>query len=165
MKNWIHRELLWSMKLKSNPSPNIGRMTVLTLTSLFPWQRGNTADGSEIRLSPVEVGSLSGYLRGFIHPRWLFGISEPSTVRLQRHMHLPTKKKTGAPKKAFFFNSSVRSITMRPQHMQGTFCLPPPKKRGSRVIEPTKKMWDQILDLLPSPRMPVSGKLIRISRS
>ena len=33
-----------------------------------------------IRLSPVEVGSLSHYLQGFIHPRWLFGISEPSKV-------------------------------------------------------------------------------------
>ena len=29
---------------------------------------------------PVEVGSLSHYLQGLIHPRWLFGISEPSTV-------------------------------------------------------------------------------------
>ena len=28
--------------------------------------------------SPVEVGSLSRYLRGFIHPKWLFRISEPS---------------------------------------------------------------------------------------
>ena len=27
-------------------------------------------DGSEIRRSPVEVGSLSQYLQGFIHPRW-----------------------------------------------------------------------------------------------
>ena len=25
-------------------------------------------------------GSLSHYLQGFIHPRWLFGISEPSKV-------------------------------------------------------------------------------------
>ena len=25
----------------------------------------------------VEVGSLSQYLQGFVHPRWLFGISEP----------------------------------------------------------------------------------------
>ena len=25
---------------------------------------------------------LSHYLQGFIHPRWLFGISEPSTVSL-----------------------------------------------------------------------------------
>ena len=30
--------------------------------------------------APVEVGSFSHYLQGFIHPRWLFGISEPSTV-------------------------------------------------------------------------------------
>ena len=27
-----------------------------------------TVDGSEIRRSPVEVGSLSHYLRGFVHP-------------------------------------------------------------------------------------------------
>ena len=30
---------------------------------------------AEIRRTPVEVGRLSHYLRGFIHPRWLFGIS------------------------------------------------------------------------------------------
>ena len=30
---------------------------------------------AEIRRSPVEVGSLSHYFQGFIHPRWLFGIS------------------------------------------------------------------------------------------
>ena len=38
-----------------------------------------TVDGSEIRLSPVEVGSLARYVQGVytsqIHPRWLFGIS------------------------------------------------------------------------------------------
>ena len=35
----------------------------------------------EIRPSPVEVGSLSYYLQGFIHPRWFSRrISEPSTV-------------------------------------------------------------------------------------
>ena len=33
-------------------------------TNLF-----NTVDGSEIRRSPVEVGSLSHYLQGFIHPK------------------------------------------------------------------------------------------------
>ena len=35
--------------------------------------RCTTVDGSEIRLSPVEVGSLSHHLQGFIHPRWLAG--------------------------------------------------------------------------------------------
>ena len=30
----------------------------------------DTVDGSEIRRSPVEVGSLSHYLQGFLHPRW-----------------------------------------------------------------------------------------------
>ena len=29
-----------------------------------------TVDGSEIRRSPVEVGSLSHYLQGFIYPKW-----------------------------------------------------------------------------------------------
>jgi len=41
-----------------------------------------TVDGSEMWRSPVEVGRLSHYLQGFIHPRWLFGISEPSAVWL-----------------------------------------------------------------------------------
>ena len=35
-------------------------------------------------------GSLSHYLRGFIHPRWSFGISEPSTV-VQCNMFSPWK--------------------------------------------------------------------------
>ena len=35
-----------------------------------------TVDGK----NPAPVDSLSHYLQGFIHPRWLFGISEPSTV-------------------------------------------------------------------------------------
>ena len=30
---------------------------------------------SEIRRSPVEVGSLCQFLQGFVHSRWLFGIS------------------------------------------------------------------------------------------
>ena len=37
---------------------------------------------AEIRRSPVEVGSLSHYLRGFIHPRWLFGISAINSMTL-----------------------------------------------------------------------------------
>ena len=38
----------------------------------------NTVDGRNPW--PVEVGSLSHDLQGFIHPSWLFGISEPSTA-------------------------------------------------------------------------------------
>jgi len=30
----------------------------------------DTVDGSEIRKKPVEVGSLSHYFYGFIHPKW-----------------------------------------------------------------------------------------------
>ena len=48
------------------------------------WKRvvplNNTVDGSEIRRAPVEVGSLSHYLQGFIHPRWLFGISSINSI-------------------------------------------------------------------------------------
>ena len=39
----------------------------------------DTFDGSELRLTSWGKGSLS-HLQGFIHPRWMFGISEPSTV-------------------------------------------------------------------------------------
>jgi len=35
-----------------------------------PKMYSNTVDGSEIRRSPVEVGSLSHYLQGFMHSRW-----------------------------------------------------------------------------------------------
>ena len=40
-----------------------------------------TVDGSEIRRSPVEVGSLFHYFQGFMHPRWLAAFL-PSTVSL-----------------------------------------------------------------------------------
>ena len=47
-------------------------------TRLLPTVDGNQKSGIN---SPVEVGSLSTIIyRVFIHPRWLFGISEPSTV-------------------------------------------------------------------------------------
>ena len=32
--------------------------------------KAHTVDGSEIRRSPVEAGSLSHYLQGLIHIRW-----------------------------------------------------------------------------------------------
>ena len=32
--------------------------------------------------APVEVGTLSHYLQGFIHPRWLFGISSINSIHL-----------------------------------------------------------------------------------
>ena len=39
----------------------------------------NTVDGSR-NAAPVEVGSLSQYLQGFIHPRWLFGVSSINSM-------------------------------------------------------------------------------------
>ena len=41
----------------------------------------HTVDGSEIRRSPVEVGSLSHYLQGFIHASWCRISSINSTTR------------------------------------------------------------------------------------
>ena len=42
--------------------------------------------------SPVEVGSLSHYLQGFIHPTWLFGISSISRKSFPS-IHLKKKKR------------------------------------------------------------------------
>ena len=39
---------------------------------------GDTVDGRNP--APVEVGSLSYYLQGFIHARWLFGISSINSM-------------------------------------------------------------------------------------
>ena len=49
----------------------------MSKTSAFgpPSAQCEVAGWNDIRRSPVEVGSLSPYLQGFIHPRWLFGIS------------------------------------------------------------------------------------------
>ena len=42
----------------------------------------------EVQRSPLEVGSSSYYLQGVLHPRYLFGISEPSTVgTFLKHVH------------------------------------------------------------------------------
>ena len=43
-----------------------------------------TVDGSEILHPPVEVGSLSHYLQGILHPRWLAGFL-PSTGLVKYH--------------------------------------------------------------------------------
>ena len=45
----------------------------------------HTVDGKNPAL--VEVGSLSHYLQGFMHPRWLFGISSINSI----YLHLPYK--------------------------------------------------------------------------
>ena len=61
---------------------NVGllfRMLAFMLVLLVcPFLSINTVDGG----NPANqlIGSLSHYLQGFIPPRWLSGISEPSTV-------------------------------------------------------------------------------------
>ena len=51
------------------------------------------------------IGSLSHYLPGFIHPRWLFGISEPSTVG--KHMPEDFCPKWFTPKYHWPWNSGL----------------------------------------------------------
>ena len=43
------------------------------VSSISAHPKGDTVDGSEIRRSPVEVGSLPHYLQIFIHPMLLAG--------------------------------------------------------------------------------------------
>ena len=57
----------------------------------------DTVDGSEIRISPVEVGSFFRYLQGCLHRRWLFGISsinssEYTLKRIEQHFPIPWLK-------------------------------------------------------------------------
>ena len=90
VKSWIHRNLLWSMKLKLNPSPNMGRMTAWRW-HLFPCK-------GEILLMEEIPHQLRLVVYPLIYkvlcnPRWFFGISEPSTVRLQRQYESSEPKK------------------------------------------------------------------------
>ena len=45
------------------------------------WKVDTTVDGNQKSggNAPVEVGSLSHDLPGFVHPRWLFGISSSNS--------------------------------------------------------------------------------------
>ena len=62
-------------------------------------------DGSEIRPLPVELGSFSHYLQGFIHQiRWLCRISEPSTVSTPL-LKLGTQKTLGISPLALVYGS------------------------------------------------------------
>ena len=68
-----------SMSFPSNVSPEFGI----------------SLDGLEPVNSPVEVGrfdSLSHYLQGFIHSRWLFGISSINSISLEDAFLFPNLK-------------------------------------------------------------------------
>ena len=70
---WSHepfRTLKWSQKMvmtSCDSNEDMGK------TAGIGFEVNDTVDGPEIRRSPVEVGSSSHYLQGFIHPKWLFG--------------------------------------------------------------------------------------------
>ena len=64
---------------------------------LHPVATRRTVDGSELRRSPVEVGSLSPYVQGFLQPRWcrissINGITLPETNIAPENRPGPTRK-------------------------------------------------------------------------
>ena len=59
--------------------------TSAVFQAVFNGKRGLSWKGGllfmeESLRSPVEVGTLSHYLQGFVHPRWLFGISSINSM-------------------------------------------------------------------------------------
>ena len=78
MQNWhicrIQLDLLWLLSSGSEAGERKKHIKRHPVTR-------DTIDGSEIRDSPVEVGSLSHYFQGFTHPRWCRCFF-PSTVVL-----------------------------------------------------------------------------------
>ena len=76
---WLLGELLWEMFMfRNGDNCKLLRVEKHVINIYFRNWWSDTVDGRTP--APVEVGSLSHYLQGFIHPRWLFGISEPSTL-------------------------------------------------------------------------------------
>ena len=57
-------------KNKHLPFINLQNMLESQRCFKFRGRNNNTVDGSEIRDPPDEVGNLSHYLEGFIHPKW-----------------------------------------------------------------------------------------------
>ena len=73
----------------------------------------------EILHHAVEVGSLSHYLQGFVHPRWLFGISEPSKIVDEKEIFtLDLKRRKGqclfsqSPQKLGYITYTSRGQTL-----------------------------------------------------
>ena len=48
-------------------------------------------------LTPVEVGSLSHYAQGFLHPRWLFEILSINSIKSLQHMSTRIVESTRHP--------------------------------------------------------------------
>ena len=56
---------------------------------------------------------ISHYLQGFVHPRWLFGISEPSTVRVSAHL-IESRSLSWTTKKGGIFVQVARWLKPSP---------------------------------------------------
>ena len=82
-------------------------------------QHGNfgTLDGSEIRLSPVEIGSLSYYLQGFIHPRCR--ISSVNSIDECLSFFFKSNKCTAPPK---FFQTQL-GMALLPTSAHVSLCF------------------------------------------
>ena len=80
VKSWQSRDCLLNVKEKGfhtvngseiRPTSWYGKYPIIIYRVLFRGDnQRSTVDGSEIRRSPVEVGSLSHNLQSFMHPRW-----------------------------------------------------------------------------------------------
>ena len=57
-----------------------GRAKMSALAGSFREQQSTTTTVDGRNPAPVEVVDIPVFIGFFIHPRWLFGISEPSTV-------------------------------------------------------------------------------------
>ena len=74
-------DLDWNCRKKIKKNSQFG--TIRQISVEVAVNINNTVDGSEIRRSPVEVGSLSHYLQGFIHPMWC-RISSIDSINVNR---------------------------------------------------------------------------------
>ena len=90
-QNFKQRSLAqWSVSFdRSNSAPGIGKIRDI---SKKPGYLQNQMKWMDEILHQL-IGSLSHYFQRFIHPRWLFGISEPSTVSTGARFPLPTARK------------------------------------------------------------------------
>ena len=96
----------------------------------------DTVDGSEVRRSSVEVGSLPpSFLQCFLHPRWLFGISSINSTwadLLTSFSEAPTQPTTALARKTrseiwiwseWNLNQNMESEGLKPSANQGAFVL------------------------------------------
>ena len=113
--------------------------SVLLFSGVYPFEIWNQMFGLKIGylLLMVEIlhqliGSLSHYLQKFIHPRWLFGISEPSTVSfapgfwcLQQYLIGSSPRPRSRPSVRVPCPPSPGAVPSRPSAVRPSTCKSP----------------------------------------